>query len=181
VARAFVAVRPPDAVLEAVAAAVSSRSGAVPGARWTREEQWHLTLQFLGNNADLDEVAGALGALALRPGDVQLGGWGAFPSDRRARVLWLGVVEGAEYVAQLAAAVGVLLAPLGHEPEDRAYHAHLTLARFARPSDLRPTVAALAADPVGPPFTAGEVLLYESTTRREGAEYRVHALFPLVG
>jgi 2'-5' RNA ligase len=94
-------------------------------------------------------------------------------------VLWLGVVGGAEYLAQLAAAVGVLLAPLGHEPEGRAFHPHLTLARFARPSDLRPTVAALAADPVGPPFTAGEVLLYESTTRREGAEHRIHARFPL--
>jgi 2'-5' RNA ligase len=94
-------------------------------------------------------------------------------------VLWLGVVEGAEYLARLAAAVGALLAPLGHEPEDRAYHAHLTLARLARATDVRATVAALLADPVGPRFTADEVLLYESTTRREGAAYRVHARFPL--
>jgi RNA 2',3'-cyclic 3'-phosphodiesterase len=178
-ARAFVAVRPPGGVLAAVASAVASAEGSVTGARWTRNEQWHLTLQFLGNQADLDAVAGGLGALALRPGQLQVGGWGAFPSERRARVLWLGVVEGAEYLAQLAAAVGALLAPLGHEPEDRGYHAHLTLARLARPADLRAAVAALPADPVGAPFTAEEVLLYESTTRREGAEYRVHARFPL--
>ena len=180
-ARAFVAVRPPDVVLEAVAGAVSPLPSAIPGARWTRNEQWHLTLQFLGNNADLDAVAGALGALALRAGDVQVGGWGAFPTERRARVLWLGVVEGAEYLAQLAAAVGVLLAPLGHEPEARPFHAHLTLARLSRPTDVRDAVRALGAGPVGDSWTVPEVVLYESKTRAEGAAYRAHATFPLVG
>ena len=43
------AVRPPDDVLDAVAAAVEpGRSGPV-GLRWTGREQWHLTLQFLGD------------------------------------------------------------------------------------------------------------------------------------
>ncbi len=36
---------------------------SAPGARWTGEDQWHLTLQFLGNRVDLDAVAVALGGL----------------------------------------------------------------------------------------------------------------------
>ena len=112
---------------------------------------------------------------------MRLGGGGAFPSERRAKVVWLGVVEGTDLLADLAGAVGALLAPLGHEPEDRPFHAHLTLARLGRPSDARAVVAAIGPDPVGERWRAGEVHLYESTTRREGAEYRLHASFPLGG
>jgi RNA 2',3'-cyclic 3'-phosphodiesterase len=180
-ARAFVAVRPPDGVLAGVARTVAGVRDAVPGARWTTPEQWHVTLQFLGNRVDLEAVTGALGELRASAGDARLGGGGAFPSERRAKVVWLGVVEGAEVFARLAGAVGSLLAPLGHEPDDRPFHAHLTLARLGRPSDVRATVAAIGPDPVGERWPVGEVLLYESTTHRDGAAYRRHAAFPLDG
>jgi RNA 2',3'-cyclic 3'-phosphodiesterase len=180
-ARAFVAVRPPDPVLADVGATVERVRDRLTGARWTTPDQWHLTVQFLGNRVDLDAVAGALSALRVPDGDVRLGGGGAFPSERRAKVLWLGVVEGAALLTGLAGAVGALLAPLGHEPEDRPFHAHLTLARLNRPSDARAVVAAIGPDAVGEGWRLGEVHLYESTTRREGAEYRLHATFPLAG
>ena len=58
--RAFVAVRLPDAVLDAVAHRLAELS--VPGRRTTRD-QWHLTLQFLGDDADVDAVVAALDGL----------------------------------------------------------------------------------------------------------------------
>lgn len=181
-ARAFVAVRPPDAVLAAVADVVATaRAVAGAGARWTTREQWHLTLQFLGDHIDLDAVAGALAALAVPSGDVRLGGGGAFPDARRAKVLWLGVVEGGEYLTGVAGAVGALLSPLGHVPETRPFHAHLTLARLARPTDVRGAVRALGESPVGESWTVAEVVLYESQTRPEGTRYHAHATFPLDG
>jgi 2'-5' RNA ligase len=129
--RAFVAVRPPDDVLDRVDEISATIEAHTPdGARWTTREQHHLTLQFLGNRADVDAVAAALREIAVAPADVELRGIGAFPSPRRARVLWIGVAAGASMLTQLAAAVGVLLEPLGHEPEARAYHPHLTLARW---------------------------------------------------
>ena len=178
-ARAFVAVVPPGEVLDAVDEALSRVRAKVPGARWSRREQWHLTLQFLGNKADLDPVAQGLAALAVGRGEVRLGGGGAFPGERRARVLWLGLVEGAPLIAQVAAATGALLAPLGYDPEDRPFHPHLTLARLKVPGDLREAVDALGADPVGPSWTAGEVVLFESTQDRDGPRYRAYASFPL--
>jgi 2'-5' RNA ligase len=178
VGRGFVAVVPPAAVLDEVAALTGAL--ALPGtARRTTRPQWHLTLQFLGNRVDFDAVAGALDLLAVRPGRVRLGGAGAFPSERRARVLWVGTAEGAEYLSQLVAAVGTLLAPLGHEPETRPYHAHLTLARLKAPTDLRSAVAALGSGPVGESWTAAEVALFQSRTRRTGAEYEERARIPL--
>jgi 2'-5' RNA ligase len=173
-ARAFVAVQPPATVLDAVDAvegACATLVGDVPGARWTTREQRHLTLQFLGNRADVDAVAEALQSLASAPADLQLGGGGAFPSARRARVLWVGVARGAEWLGDLAGEVGALLAPLGHEPEDRAYRPHLTLARWKVPTDARPAVERIGDASIGPTWTAGEVVLYESTLRRDGARY----------
>lgn len=179
--RAFVAVVPPTGVLDAVDAVLASVRDDVEGARWTRREQWHLTLQFLGNRVDLDAVTEALGSLAVGAGTVRLGGAGGFPSERRGRVLWLGVTEGAALLAQLAAAVGALLGPIGYEPEARPFHAHLTLARLARPGDLRAVVGELGPDPVGPAWVAREVVLFESLLRREGARYEPVAVLPLVG
>jgi 2'-5' RNA ligase len=80
---------------------------------------------------------------------------------------------------QLAAAVGALLTPLGHEPEARAFHPHLTLARCKTPADLRPVVAALGSDPVGPAWTVSEVVVFESRLRSAGAEYIPRARIPL--
>ncbi len=175
--RAFVAVRPPERVLDEVARVVESLN--VANVRWTAREQWHVTIQFLGNRADVDAVAHALEALALRRGRAQLGGGGAFPSARRARVLWLGLSEGAEWFTQCAAAVGALLAPLGHEPEKRAFHAHLTLARAKAPIDLRPVVEQLGDAAVGEAWTADEVVLYESRLKRSGAEYEPRSVVRL--
>jgi RNA 2',3'-cyclic 3'-phosphodiesterase len=178
VGRAFVAVVPPDDVLDAVDDAASAIE--VPStARRTTRPQWHLTLQFLGNRVDFAAVAAALEPLALRGATVQLGTAGAFPSERRGRVLWLGVSEGDALLVQLAAAVGALLEPVGYPPEARPYHAHLTLARLKAPVDLRPVVAALGPGPVGRPWKAGEVVLFQSKTGRGGAEYIPRARFPL--
>src|SRR5262245_16893474 len=176
--RAFVAVEPPGEVLDVVASACSSLE--LPGgARRTTRDQWHVTLQFLGNHADVDAVVDALQQLAVSRGSARLGGSGAFPNERRGRVLWLGLRDGRELLQQLAAAVGVLLAPLGHEPEARAFHPHLTLARCKAPADLRPIVAALGSDPVGPAWTASEVVVFESRLRRDGAQYLPRARIPL--
>jgi RNA 2',3'-cyclic 3'-phosphodiesterase len=177
VTRAFVAVRPPASVLDEVACVVDGLE--VANVRWTARDQWHVTIQFLGNRVDVDAVADALALLALHAGRVQLGGGGAFPSERRGRVLWLGLREGGNWFAQCAGAVGALLAPLGYEPEKRAFHAHLTLARAKTPIDLRDAVQQLGSGGVGEPWTAGEVVLYESRLKRSGAEYEPRSVVRL--
>lgn len=178
--RGFVAVVPPPAVLDEIE--VRSRGLDLPGtARRTTRAQWHLTLQFLGNRVDFDAVSGALTDLAVGPGRLRLGGAGGFPSARRARILWFGLTEGASYLAQLVAAVRSLLAPLGHEAEAREHHAHVTLARFGAPFDARPLVTTLGAGAVGEAWTATEVVLFRSRTRRTGAEYEERARIALGG
>ncbi|MEM6492602.1 MAG: RNA 2',3'-cyclic phosphodiesterase, partial [Pseudomonadota bacterium] len=83
--RLFVAIRPPAGVR----AAIASLAGGVPGARWTPEENVHVTLKFIGEideglAADIDE---ALAGIQAAPFTMALAGVGAF--DRR--LIWAGV------------------------------------------------------------------------------------------
>ena len=182
--RLFVAVRPPPEVLTAVAEAVMPARHAMVGPAWTTHDQWHLTLQFLGAVPDdaLSGVSRALDAASrVPPFPVRLGGAGAFPKPSRARVIWLGVAAGEEGMTHLASAVNAALAPLGHEPAERHYHPHLTLARLKAPGEVAPALEALGDDPVGPAFTVGEAVLYESRRSRQGARYEPVSAVALEG
>jgi 2'-5' RNA ligase len=176
--RAFLAAVPPPAVLDAVGELVGAATRR--GFRWTRRDQWHVTVQYFGRVDTPDALIGALaGALAATPAaDVQLRGAGAFPNPRRASVYWLGVADPepltAVHAAVMRAAGGFV------RPRDRTvYVPHLTLARLPSAKKLSEDVAALAAVPFGPAWTVDELTLFESETRREGAVYREVARLPL--
>jgi len=174
--RAFVAVSLPGAVLDAVAARAAGV--AIPG-RPTTRDQWHVTLQFLGNRADVDAVAAALIGLDAEGGAARLGGAGAFPRPARGSVLWLGFSKGEQVLQRLADAVMQRTESIGHERERRPYQPHLTLARCRTPCDLRPAIAGFGDAPVGPAWTIDALTVYESKTRPEGAEYVARATIAL--
>jgi 2'-5' RNA ligase len=183
VPRAFVAVVPPREVLDAVGklswrAAHRPAELALPrllGPRWTTREQWHLTLQFLGDRVDLDAAAAALSTVRGVSASLRLGRVGGFPNEKRATVVWLGVLEGARELAQLTGAVKEAMVPVVPEPDARAYHPHLTLARLARGADLRSAVAVAGRAAIGPRWVAERVTLFESVSGASGHQYRAHA------
>jgi len=177
--RAFVAIRPPAAVLDAVDERVASV--AMPGARRTTRDQWHVTVQFLGDDADLDAVAGAFDSdpLSVGAGELRLGGADALGNRRRARVVALTLSEGEGWMRALAAQVEARLTPLGYTLDRAAqeFVPHLTLARFRAPTDLRGLAAVIGPEPVGPSWRADAVVLYESVLRPGGALHVARADF----
>ncbi|MEX0665645.1 MAG: RNA 2',3'-cyclic phosphodiesterase [Acidimicrobiia bacterium] len=180
--RAFVAVVPPPEVLDAIGAAVGPLRERMGQVRWAPRKQWHITLQFLGNHVDLDATARALGeGLDAAAGPARLGSAGAIPSERRGRLLWIGVEQGTELLAQLASAVADIMRPLGVEPDRDRFHAHLTVARMKRPADLSAPVAALRAAHIGPEWPMNEIVLVRSLTKPTGAEYETIARVALSG
>ena len=158
-ARAFIAVRPPDAVLDAIAALPP-----VPG-RPTTRDQWHITLQFLGN-VDIDAINVNL---ETPTGVARFGGIGTFPG-----VVWLGLLEGSDTLTALAEEIGTQLGIA----EERKYHPHLTLARVKTRIKKRDLPE---LGPVGGEWPINEVVLYESTLHPEGARYRPCRAWPLRG
>ncbi len=178
-ARAFLAVVPPDPVLDAVDARLELLRATEPSIRWLPRNQWHLTVQFLGAVADADALANAIrdAIQPVSPFTVRLAGAGAFPTPRRAAVTWIGVEDPAP-LERLVAVVQAAAAALGHSPESGPYRPHLTVGRLARPRSLTRPFDAFGATPVGPAWTVGELALVESDTRPDGAVYTVRARLP---
>lgn len=179
--RAFVAVKPPDEVLDAVAAAVEPGRSVQVGLRWEQRERYHLTLQFLGPLPRLAPVAeGLAAAVGTRETfEFRLGGAGAYPKPGRARVVWMGAAVGGDEMVGLAGAVAGVLGPLGYEADRKAFHPHLTVARLKVPDDVAPVLAAIGPEAVGEAFTVGEVVLYQSRLSSQGPTYSVLERFPL--
>ncbi len=171
--RAFVAVRPPDAVLDAV----SRVPVDVPGARLTTRDQWHITLQFLGDDVDLDAVAAALPSLEVAPAEVQLGAPGPLGNPKRSTVFMVGVRSGAAVLRDAASEIAERLRPLGIEPDERPFVPHLTLARFRRATPLPREDGSTT----GEPWTVRHVVLFESRLGDGPAQHIERAVIPLNG
>jgi 2'-5' RNA ligase len=153
--------------------------------RWARPETSHLTLQFLGN-VERTRVLDLVPALAAevathRIVELALQGVGAFPSTRRARVLWIGVTTGAPAISDLADALRRVTAPLAVASESRPFRPHVTLGRVRAPergANLTDAVAACDASEVGA-WTPEAVVLYESRLHPKGAVHEAVASLPL--
>jgi RNA 2',3'-cyclic 3'-phosphodiesterase len=180
--RAFVAVVPPAEVLDALEARVAPLRAGEDRMRWSRRDQRHITLRFLGRVRDVDALTNAAGtAVGTVPGgfSVRLGGSGAFPRAARGTVLWIGVQEGADELTRLAEVVEAAAVGVGFEAEPRAFTPHVTLARAGRPRDLRQLVDALGDAPIGRGWDVDEVVLFASDTRPTGAVHEGIARFRL--
>ncbi len=100
--------------------------------RWIDLENFHMTLKFLGEVpasriANIEEVVERV-ASATPSFKSDFGGFGAFPTIRKPRVIWLGVEASAE-LRCLKQDLEWGLADAGFEAETRAFHPHLTLGR----------------------------------------------------
>jgi 2'-5' RNA ligase len=159
--RLFVAVTPPPDALDELRSATAEMRAAHPQLRWTRPDQWHLTLAFLGEVGDearADLTRGLAGTAARHPPmRLALHGAGRFGD----RVLWTRVAGDLEALRGLAASVRAASGRAGIDVEDRPYRPHLTLARGREGADLRPVVEVLAGF-TGRSWTAGELQLVRS-------------------
>lgn len=166
-ARMFVAVVPPEEVLEDLDAFLEPRRehGAF---RWTLAEQLHVTLAFLESVPDraLDALVEGLHAAAARrrPFEARVAGGGAFPDVARGKVLWAGLELDADARAELdrlAAGARAAAGRAGVPVDGQRFRPHLTLARLGRPQELTRWVRLLDAY-AGLTWTVDRVALVES-------------------
>lgn len=173
--RLFIALVPPAPVRTYLTGLMAG----VPGARWQRDDQLHLTLRFIGpvDRHQAEEIAIALSALRHAPLTLALNGVGQFAHRGRPHALWAGVHPQTELVA-LHHKLDQLLIRCGLAPERRAYLPHIALARFgAGGGTTEPFLRAHAAL-AGPSFTLDALHLFESVLGHAGATYAVIERYP---
>lgn len=180
--RLFVGVAVPDDVRNAIGVALGPLHDRLEGARWVPPRNWHVTLKFLGATPPglLDRVIEELDLVARTesPFGASLQGFGVFPSVGRARVLWAGLKDPQQRLANLAGSIDGALAR-EFEPEPRPFSPHLTVARFAKP--IRIPGELVERGPTPMPFTVAGFTLYRSQVRRPAPEYLTIQQFPMRG
>lgn len=189
--RLFVALDIDEGIREKIVRFMEGVREFAPDVRWVRPESLHVTLKFIGERSDIGEIKQALSKIQAAPINIAFRGLGFFPTQKSARVFWIGIQAGNE-LSLLAKTVNEALTPLGIGKETHTFSPHLTLARkgSGRPSRKqadRPThnfqhlQEKLAVLPV-PEFdtmTAREFFLYQSQLSPKGSRYTKIAAFAL--
>jgi 2'-5' RNA ligase len=171
-----------EEVRAAIGAYVQELSAVRCDARWARVEGLHVTLKFIGEAPaeKVERIRTELdGVRSAAPVEMTFRGTGFFPNARHPRVFWAGI-EATPNLAELAKEIDARLETLGIARETRAFHPHLTLARFNSEKGLAALQAAIekaGAMEFGRVST-GEFHLYESRLQRGGAVYTRLATFP---
>ena len=177
VTRLFVAIELPDEVKDQL----EPLCHGVPGARWTRDRQFHLTLRFLGEveGPVARAVEEALHGVRSDPFELQLAGVGHFPPRGEPRVLWAGVDRSAELL-EVHRQVERVVRRAGLPPEERKFAPHVSLARLhaaplPRVLGFLREHAALRSEP----FVVDGLQLFRSVLGHDGAQHVLEASYPL--
>lgn len=141
--RLFVGVELDDDARNACAAVSSRLSRAGYAARYETPEKLHVTLAFLGyvEPLRLDEMRLALQAASQSAPEfgVVLDKLGAFPHERKPRVVYVGARDQGAAYRTLASGVRARYASLGFDFRDDPV-AHVTIARVKPPARPLPAI-----------------------------------------
>src|SRR5438270_3893618 len=175
--RLFVAIRPPEPIRDLLLDAMDDSADF----RWQDEDQLHLTLRFIGEveRPLADDLAAELGRIRAQPFELRIAGTGRF-EQRSSGALWAGVEPKAP-VAALAAKVERASIAVGLEPERRAFHPHITLARWkGRRSREIASFLERKRGLASEPWEVDAFILFESRLSRHGAHYEPITAYPLI-
>ena len=199
--RLFAALAVPDSVAQSLMLI----QGGVPGARWSRREQLHLTLRFIGevdgrDAAMIDDAladirapgfdlqlhgVGQFGGKEHRPGKVGARGSArtGFPSGRATmkspHALWAGVRRN-EALEHLQRKVDSAIRRVGQPQDAHKFTPHVSLARLRHPEGGKVlewlTHNALYTSAE---FPVEAFCLYSSKLTPDGSIYRIEQDYPL--
>jgi len=179
--RLFVALPAPEPVKKAIQELQHQLRRALPdkAARWTRPEQFHLTLRFLGSVAcaRVTELIGTLRKACepFAPLQLEAGGLGYFPDARFPRVLWAAVRDRSKQLESVWRVVQSATQPFTAEATESRFVGHITLARLNRlgrseAEALARSVHQLQSNSLGE-WRATELQLMRSELSPQGARH----------
>jgi 2'-5' RNA ligase len=154
--------------------------------KWVEPDLAHLTVKFYGDVpvSSLPRLEALLARVAedAPAADVRATKFGAFPSLRHPRVIWLGLDGDLHHVDALAADVEQASAGFG-KPEARPFNPHITLGRFRAgapaPRDVEAALALLDSTTAPVPFSIDRLQLIHSVLTPVGPAYTTIAEWSL--
>ena len=128
---------------------------------------WHITLAFLGNinvatKPCLEQAATTIKVQRFNLSLDQLGYW------PKKHILWLGTSQMPATLAQLVTQLTTALSSCGYQPENRPFHAHITLMRKVNRIKNLPNITPIT-------WSVEDFCLVRSTLATGGAHYEIIA------
>lgn len=157
---------------------------SVLGVAWTKAENLHVTLKFLGETDEqhLPELCAALSDMHVEPMELVADRLEYFPPRGPVRILAAGIAGDQGRVCQLYDRIEGKCIELGFPAERREYRPHVTLGRsregLGPVGSFRRNVRDATMREPGPSFVAGRFVLIESELLPRGPRYAVLATFP---
>lgn len=180
--RLFIAIELPQTVRHKIKEHIDRLRSALPDVRasWTREDNLHLTLKFLGDVPvnQIESLSQALMRAATQAPDFDLviRDCGSFPPRGKPNVLWIGIDDPSSNLRKLQTAVEDECAKAGFERDQRSFHPHLTIARLRNPKGVRSLAELhqeIGLEPAS--LSVSEVCLIRSELSSAGSRYTVIA------
>ena len=100
-------------------------------------ENIHFTLRFLGDTSvsRIDEIESSLSQISFEPFNIEIFGVGAFPNNRKPRVIWIGVTQNADSIVKLKKEIDSQLRTFGYPPEKFTPHATIARIRYIKDAE----------------------------------------------
>lgn len=178
--RLFVAVDLPEEVRKQLL--TTAQSVDLKGARYSRPEQMHLTIRFLGKVQfeQKECLVQKLDAIRLSSFKLEIDALGVFPQKGVPGILWAGL-KACEALGKVRESVESVVATCGFDSDNKPWHPHITLARLKERNYLTPEMLdAVGIDRMSLEFPVNEFYLYRSELRKSGAVYTILETFKLV-
>lgn len=138
--------------------------------RWTRRDQWHVTLRFLGEIVEPEDISERLSRTFTGVGSaVAVAGPTVERLGRGALVIPVAGLDA------LAATASEATRDVGEAQPDRDFNGHLTIARLKRHGRPQP----LVGEPFAARWTVTEIELIRSHLSNSGAHYETLTTIPL--
>jgi 2'-5' RNA ligase len=151
---------------------------------WVPDENFHMTLKFLGNTelSLLPEITLKIkkALSGFSPFGVMLHGIGVFKQLSDPRVIWMGCEVSME-LNDMKHAIEHALSEFGFEEESRPFNPHLTIGRIHQMRQINQLteVVALFRNTTFQKDEIREIIFYESQLLPEGARYTPLQIFKL--
>jgi 2'-5' RNA ligase len=174
--RTFIAIEIPSEINSALAALQTKLRRAGADVSWTKPENLHLTLNFLGevdeqSIVEVEKVCVSLAA-EFQPFTLSLNDTGVFPNTRQPRVLWAGLSGEVDNVYEMHTRLDERLALIGIKRDEKRFHPHLTVGRLKSNKNTRELLALADAHQLPAlSFTVTEIVLMKSELHPAGSEY----------
>jgi 2'-5' RNA ligase len=187
--RLFIALPVPEDVRGEIARVQGQlKRSAPPGSiRWTRADQFHLTLKFLGDmpSTQLEALKKSVAEACAVSAPIQLSahGMGFFPNAKKPRVLWAGADDEGDLLPELHRRIHEAVLPFAPADSSERFSGHITLGRFkpghhGSMKNFMGRAALFHARQFGN-WRASEVEIIRSELTSEGAAHTPDCICPL--